>query len=284
MISDSVLEGVMDDSIVVNSMNSRTLAQYASTQIVVTTRHQAFPINLVPGSKVLLYNMKKPAPVQSANVLEVKKYIDNQALPSQRVKHKDSEQPYIVVLDQPVDVSDECMVVSNLWGGNGYVIDNCYITNGWANAMRLTGHDGIIRNNTFEHTLGLTMAIQGYWYIGTELSNILIQNNRFIDTARGRGYFRPISVEGPNTMGPIHDNVQIIDNQFIDCDHAALLLKAIKNLVVKDNLFRQTNRLSNPDQDPTRRAAVILIGCPNPVLENNHFEQTGSADKPIIQQ
>jgi hypothetical protein len=282
-VIDSVMEAVMDDSIAIPSMNAFTLAQFSEKQILATTRHSSFPINVAKGSKVRIYNMKLPSVIQHATVTDVQKYDPSKVKPDQRVQFKKTQQPYVITLDQPVNVQQQSMVVSDMWGGNGCVIDNCYITNGWANAIRSTGHHGVIRNCTFQHTWGLTMAIQGYWFIGTELEDVLIANNRFLDTARGRGDGRPLTISGPDTLGQTHQNIRIIGNRFEGCDHAALYLKSIKNLQLKDNVFINTNRLPNPDDEPTRRGAVIMIDCPQPLLENNRMEHTGSAVSPLIQ-
>ena len=287
---DCEFEAAMDDSIAITAFNAIALAQPKPNELIVTTRNATIPLSIEPGATISAYGLEDFIFRGSSQVVSVTKVEDpeNYAIPDFHpvswMGKKKGIIPWRLHLETNLDpVQPGAHIFSDQYGGKGYRIEGCYFRNGWAHAMRASGEDGTITQNTFDYTGGLELSIESNWTLGVPIQNLHITENHFRGGQVGRGAKAPIKITAePLTELPleIHHDILIEDNLIENPPLAAMLLTNIADLLVRNNTMIGSNQVQQKRSDSHSpdlymNAAIVLLNCPDARLIDNQFLNPG---------
>jgi hypothetical protein len=133
-------------------------------------------------------------------------------------------------------------------------ITDCNFHDSGGRGILLSAQNARVEGCTFSHLFGGAFQFQTEimpgWTEGHGASNVVFQNN-VVDTVSLREVFAGASVyatavlpSGPTSYPLFHD-ILIANNQFTDCDGAAIQLSSCRNVIVRGNTIRTNTALAN---------------------------------------
>jgi hypothetical protein len=137
---------------------------------------------------------------------------------------------------------------------------------------------GLIENNEFRELGGGAIEIWNAPFEGLYAHDVLIQNNRFVENGvawRNRSSWPAIwsAVFGGKNPQPLHRNIRILNNEFIDCAGPALHMADVDGLVVKGNAISNPGgRGIREEQTTPAKAAICLDNVRNETLSGNDVD------------
>lgn len=160
----------------------------------------------------------------------------------------DEEYGFWVTFVEETDF-EKGMLMGNVTRNPRVLIDNCMFRNKRNRGVLLQSRDSIIRNCTFYNVLMPAICLVAdcqNWHEGINGKNILIENNRFINTNLIKNNFKKLgngdidiavySENGAIDAGLIED-VRICNNAFLNSGGNCISAKSLKQSEISDNLF-----------------------------------------------
>lgn len=160
----------------------------------------------------------------------------------------DEEYGFWVTFVEETDF-EKGMLMGNVTRNPRVLIDNCMFRNKRNRGVLLQSRDSIIRNCTFYNVLMPAICLVAdcqNWHEGINGKNILIENNRFINTNLIKNNFKKLgngdidiavySENGAIEAGLIED-VRICNNAFLNSGGNCISAKSLKQSEISDNLF-----------------------------------------------
>lgn len=160
----------------------------------------------------------------------------------------DEEYGFWVTFVEETDF-EKGMLMGNVTRNPKVLIDNCMFRNKRNRGVLLQSRDSVIRNCTFYNVLMPAICLVAdcqNWHEGINGKNILIENNRFINTNLIKNNFKKLgngdidiavySENGAIEAGLIED-VRICNNAFLNSGGNCISAKSLKQSEISDNLF-----------------------------------------------
>ena len=126
-----------------------------------------------------------------------------------------------------------------------FVFRNNSFVRGRRIGILLKSGPGLVANNEFRELGGGGIEIWNAPFEGLHAHDVLIQNNRFIGNGvawRNRNSWPAIwsAIFGGKSPQPLHRNIRILNNEFVDCAGPAMHMADVDGLVIEGN------RITNP--------------------------------------
>ena len=126
-----------------------------------------------------------------------------------------------------------------------FVFRNNSFVRGRRIGMLLKSGPGLVENNEFRELGGGGIEIWNAPFEGLHAHDVLIQNNRFLGNGvawRNRNAWPAIwsGIFGGKSPQPLHRNIRILNNEFVDCAGPAMHMADVDGLVIEGN------RITNP--------------------------------------
>ncbi len=164
--------------------------------------------------------------------------------------------------------------------GDGFVITGCSMKGHRRFAANLKGRNGRIENNRIDNTNGSAMTIHNDpgWPEGPIPSHLVIRNNTFIGTGKGRFYnaspqsgtiiIGSINSAYAPTPTPYVTDVLIEGNTFTDYPGCAISLQACSHVTIRKNIIK-----TETSKPTVRKAALIRAAqCQSLTIVDNQMQ------------
>jgi len=161
-----------------------------------------------------------------------------------------------LVLDKelPSQIDTQSMVFNRHYGGDNYIIRNCYFHENRARGMLLKSANNMVEGNRFYHNqhaaMMLTLDTDSNWSEGYGPSNIVIRNNKFDSpncrgTADGAAVYLRATVNGKPEKYEAVKNILFENNSWNETTGPAIEAASFNKLVVSNNTITNRNRPYN---------------------------------------
>jgi hypothetical protein len=158
---------------------------------------------------------------------------------------------------------------------NNFAFRNNAFVRGRRIGILMKSGPGLIENNEFHELGGGAIEIWNAPFEGLYAHDILIHNNRFVENGvawRNRCSWPAIwsAVFGGKNPQPLHRNIQILNNEFVDSAGPALHMADVDGLVIKGNTISNPGKRGIRDEQTTpAKAAICLDNVRNETLFEN---------------
>ncbi|MHC4442994.1 MAG: alpha/beta fold hydrolase [Planctomycetota bacterium] len=152
----------------------------------------------------------------------------------------------------PAGVPSDAIVLNRRYHSSNFVIRNCYFHENRANGLLIQSPGGLIENNRFyrhqQTAINVKIGCEPNWAEGYGPGNLIFRNNTFekVNPMSARDGI-VIDVRAFLPMGqtpyPVFQNILFEDNTFIDFPGPAIFLSSCKNVIVRNNTFRNPSKL-----------------------------------------
>jgi hypothetical protein len=222
LIDSCRFSGMQDDAINCHGTYLRIVEKTTSNQVLVRFMHPqtyGFPA-FVPGDEVAVICGPK-----------TREYPDNPRRKVTALERK-SDRDWLLTLDGDVPhFQDKDVIDNRTWHPNITVSNNHFSVAPVSGLNLLTPGKALVENNTFHRlrTCGVGMAVDSLsWFESAPVRDVLIRGNTFIEC--GVWVNPDLSVVQPEE--PIHENIRIIDNVFVQTGVKA---KGVRKLTITGN-------------------------------------------------
>ena len=159
-----------------------------------------------------------------------------------------------------------------------FVFRNNSFVRGRRIGILLKSGPGLVENNEFRELGGGGIEIWNAPFEGLHAHDVLIQNNKFIGNGvawRNRNAWPAIwsGIFGGKSPQPLHRNIRILNNEFVDCAGPAMHMADIDGLII------QGNRITNPggrgvraEQTRPAQESIEIKNVRNALITENRVE------------
>jgi hypothetical protein len=159
-----------------------------------------------------------------------------------------------------------------------FVFRNNSFVRGRRIGILLKSGPGLVENNEFRELGGGGIEIWNAPFEGLNAHDVLIQNNKFIGNGvawRNRNAWPAIwsGIFGGKSPQPLHRNIRILNNEFVDCAGPAMHMADIDGLII------QGNRITNPggrgvraEQTRPAKESIEIKNVRNALITENRVE------------
>lgn len=263
-IKDCIFSGVNDDPINIHGTHLRITEKAASDQIKVRFMHpqtygiDAFfagdEIEFVENETLLSYGCNRVKAVQKLNDYEL-----------------------LLTLERPLPESiGEADAVENITWTPDVHISGCYVELDSTRGFLVTTRGKVVIEDCkfyktsmaailIANDAGTTANPENSWFESGPVRDVLIRNNKFIECAQPVIFIEP---ENDKHEGPVHKNVNIVDNKFVlsSLHPVAVSAKSTQNLLIKGNTFKTSGEVSSIEK------IIRLNNCDGVTTESNKLQ------------
>ncbi len=237
---------------------------------------------LEPGDKISFWSKKDLAKLGDAMVVK---------------KVDDKSGHWIVTVDRdlPAGATLGAVVRCDFQVTSGFSITNCHFHNSRARGMVVQVQDGVIENNTVDHTCGSAVQLTcdtNWWEEGYGVHNVVVRGNTFRScnfvkwerTHSGR-HLACLSISSNTLDGvspfPQQTNLLIDNNTIDDTPGLAIQVTSAQNVVVSRNTISNANLEpfgdAGTDSKLTPHGAIFVAYSSNVVVANNRLMSSADA-------
>ena len=272
-VQNSVFEGLSDDGISLYQAYSHVTKVVSDTEIEVLGADGGIPVPAA-GTTIDIIDERNGKVVGSSTVKEVRP-----------VEGKPAKTYGVLVLDQPVKgvTAGENMQTADLVYVREYMFPGSKIINTIyrdvrGRAVLLRTKDTRVEKCTFENVSAGAIQTHLWNYEGPYCESLVIKGNtmtninyNWVDENIDNAAAINIRLEIYDTIGQgqgiIHQNITIEDNTFTDYHARAIIGSNVKDLMIRNNVFR----MHNLKQLYKRNEAVYLNIAENVTIDSNQF-------------
>jgi len=164
----------------------------------------------------------------------------------------------------PDTVSPNAILRNTRYNTTNVLIEGCTFSNTNGHGIILSASAATVNNCSFENVFCTAIElevniVQNLWSEGNGASNVLVQNNRFVDVSQlgefGGAviYTRPTLPWGP-TNETLFDTLTLINNTFENCPGPAISLSNCSQVIADSNQMNYTRLMAHA----TRYSGAIL--------------------------
>ena len=222
LVDSCRLSGMQDDAINCHGTYLRIIEKIGDNRLLLRFMHpQTYGFAaFAPGDEVAVICHSK-----------MREYKDNPRRKVTGIERK-SDKDWILAFDGKVPHFGENDVVDNMtWHPNITVRNNDFSVDPVRGMLLTTPGKAIVENNTFHRCAIAAISMSAdssKWFESAPVRDVLIRGNTFI----GCGVFVDPAIDSASPEEPIHENIQIIDNDF---DGAGVNAMGARNLTISGN-------------------------------------------------
>lgn len=173
----------------------------------------------------------------------------------------------------PKDLKVGDILENKTWNPT-FTMRNTVVRNNRARSIVLkTPLKTVIENNEFSSMMS-AIFFRGetfFWYESGAVTNVLIQNNRFINVAHGGPehavlYITPRLGKSFDSTSFYDENIQFINNKIETFDNRIVWANSVNGLIIKDNVIKKTFDFA---QQYPNSPMFDFANCKDILLENN---------------
>jgi hypothetical protein len=249
LVDSCRLSGMQDDAINCHGTYLRIIEKIGDNRLLLRFMHpQTYGFAaFAPGDEVAVICHSK-----------MREYKDNPRRKVTGIERK-SDKDWLLTLDGPAPHFGTNDVIDNItWHPNITVRNNHFSVDPVRGMLLTTPGKAIVENNTFHRCAVAAISMSAdssKWFESAPVRDVLIRGNTFI----GCGVFVDPAIDSASPEEPIHENIQIIDNDF---NGAGVNAMGARNLTI-------TGNRSTGGALPIR----IEPSCTNVKVENNEHKQ-----------
>lgn len=217
VIEDSIIEGMMDDSINVHS-NFGVIEKIENQTITMALPEVAinrFAYNFNEGERIAVYNGSTMENCGEYIITSLDWLDDKRA---------------IVKVDKPLLKHKQGDVIENLSTQPNLTVRNCVIGKAYTHMRLQTRGKVLIENNEIELAV-LLSGDMSYWFESSPINDLTIKNNKF---TLERAQIFAVPEFFPTQKAPYyHENIKIVDNEF--ASENPIIFKMANNVTFTGN-------------------------------------------------
>lgn len=272
-----------DDFVNIHGFFFMVYEQRSPTQLVLANQYQ--PDCYAVGSELGFYAFADFGPLGKAKVLKMTAIEDRDTfeackrMPAELRKqrhnvrdfHPRNIYPYLVDLDQPVEAAKYDVVGCSYRAGNGAVVRNNYLHDGFSRGILLKCSHAVVAGNRIERdgTGSIAVAAERFWMEGPFVRDVVIKDNTIVDPGRmflshnwNTAKLGAITVVSQAhvglTRGCHNENIRIVGNRIVRPAACGIAVMNARDCTIAGNTIEEPF-----SKEPVRFGSSLRVDRPH---------------------